>query len=325
MHTLQCRYTRHVLTIEGTPAAELDTVGTFAFQKQLWLCMAAAALKVKSQVETYRGANIFGLLVWQLNEIWPTGGWGSLEYGYPTADGSQVLGGRWKPLHYLYSRSLYADVMATCGIGGTCYVKNDRAGLAFNGTVTLEALSFVDGGVTEVHVEHVNLGVGAGTSTYFNVNASIANISRAHHMLIATVRDGRNRVRSRERARTREENSGGSRFEDGSILAVNEIALVPPKDMQLPAAKVTVRLPDDVDKVQGSSTPNADGTYNVLVEANATALYVTVTARAHGRFSDNFFAMQSGEKRTLKFIPFPLFNVSMLASSLRVEHLQMYL
>ncbi len=36
----------------------------------------------------------------QLNEIWPTGGWGSIEYGNPNIAG-QVLGGRWKPLHYL--------------------------------------------------------------------------------------------------------------------------------------------------------------------------------------------------------------------------------
>ena len=39
------------------------------------------ALKVKAEVEHYRSQNIFGLLVWQLNEIWPTGGWGSVEYG----------------------------------------------------------------------------------------------------------------------------------------------------------------------------------------------------------------------------------------------------
>ena len=58
-----------------------------------------------------------GLLTWQLNEIWPTGGWGSLEYG--PAEGhtpGQLRGGRWKPLHYFYKRSLMTDVMATCGV-----------------------------------------------------------------------------------------------------------------------------------------------------------------------------------------------------------------
>ena len=48
---------------------ELDQVGTSEFQKQLWQCMIAGALKVKSQIEILRAQNGFGLLVWQLNEV----------------------------------------------------------------------------------------------------------------------------------------------------------------------------------------------------------------------------------------------------------------
>ena len=35
---------------------------------------------------------------------------------------AQVLGGRWKPLHYWYKALLFADVIATCGARGafTC-------------------------------------------------------------------------------------------------------------------------------------------------------------------------------------------------------------
>ena len=51
-----------------------------------------------------RAQNQFGALVWQLNEIWPTGGWGSVEYG--SAVEGQVLGGRWKPLQYLYRQGV---------------------------------------------------------------------------------------------------------------------------------------------------------------------------------------------------------------------------
>ena len=50
----------------GTDSETLDQVGEAPFKKQLWLCMAAAALAVKSQVESYRGRNIFGLLTWQV-------------------------------------------------------------------------------------------------------------------------------------------------------------------------------------------------------------------------------------------------------------------
>ena len=50
----------------GTDSASLDQVGESDFKS------AAAAITVKLQIESYRGGNIFGLLTWQLNEIWPT-------------------------------------------------------------------------------------------------------------------------------------------------------------------------------------------------------------------------------------------------------------
>ena len=48
----------------------------------------------------------------------------------------QVIGGRWKPLHYLLKSSIFADVMCACGNYGQCYIKND-APFAFNGTVSV--------------------------------------------------------------------------------------------------------------------------------------------------------------------------------------------
>ncbi len=40
---------------------------------------------MKSNIENRRSGNEFGTVIWQLGEIWPTGGWGSLEYGIPSA------------------------------------------------------------------------------------------------------------------------------------------------------------------------------------------------------------------------------------------------
>ena len=217
----------------------------------------------------------------------------------------QVVGGRWKPLHYLYRRSIYTDVVATCGADGTCYVKNDRAGKPFRGTVTLEALSFADGTVATVHVEQSSLAAGAGVSHYFYA-ASIANISRATHMLLATVRDD----------------------DSDSAVSANEILLAPPTGLTLPSAAVTAVV---------ASTVNPDGSTNVTISTNATALYVTLTTLAQGRFSDNFFAMRPGVTRVVTFLPFATTRAvaeggggnggvsTMLARSMRVEHLQMYL
>jgi hypothetical protein len=54
-----------------------------------------------------------------MNEIWPTGGWGLIEY-----DGTSQ-GGRWKPLMHLLQSSLFRDVFVACGKDGICYIRND--------------------------------------------------------------------------------------------------------------------------------------------------------------------------------------------------------
>lgn len=38
-----------------------------------WQCMLGQALEMKSNIETRRSTNQFGIIIWQLNEIWPTG------------------------------------------------------------------------------------------------------------------------------------------------------------------------------------------------------------------------------------------------------------
>ena len=78
------------------PDSYFNTTGEVPFKRQLYQCLLSSALNIKQDIETRRSKNELGILVWQFNEIWPTGGWGSIEYGTPVA--GQVLGGRWKPL-----------------------------------------------------------------------------------------------------------------------------------------------------------------------------------------------------------------------------------
>jgi hypothetical protein len=49
----------------------------------------------------------------------PTYGWGSLEYGSGTGS---VLGGRWKPSHYMLARA-FANVAVACSAAAECFVK----------------------------------------------------------------------------------------------------------------------------------------------------------------------------------------------------------
>jgi len=61
--------------------ALINASGEAAFKGALFQSMIAGALNMHSVVEAHRGANCFGTLEWQLNEIWPTGGWGEAGEG----------------------------------------------------------------------------------------------------------------------------------------------------------------------------------------------------------------------------------------------------
>jgi hypothetical protein len=60
--------------------------------------------------------------IWQLNENWPTGGWGIFEY---SSGRGQIQGGRWKPLAYVLMRSLFRDIIVSCNAVGQCFCRND--------------------------------------------------------------------------------------------------------------------------------------------------------------------------------------------------------
>ena len=99
-----------------TQLALLNRTGAGPFQAQLYQSMVSQLLKIKSDVEQFRAGNMFGALTWQLGEVWPTGGWGVLEYSGKGQPG-QLTGGRWKPLLYAMRQTIYRDQTVVCGKG----------------------------------------------------------------------------------------------------------------------------------------------------------------------------------------------------------------
>ena len=97
-------------------------------------------------------------------------------------------------------------------------------------------------------------------------------------------------------------------------MSKNEILLSTPETLTLPPTSVSASV---------AAAPRADGSIDVEVNTTATALFVTLTTLAAGRFTDNAFAAPPGQT-TVQFVPVrgvPL-NRELLVSSLRVEHLQ---
>eukprot|EP00730_Choanoeca_flexa_P008569 TRINITY_DN12506_c0_g2_i18.p1 TRINITY_DN12506_c0_g2~~TRINITY_DN12506_c0_g2_i18.p1 ORF type:complete len:975 (+),score=156.28 TRINITY_DN12506_c0_g2_i18:81-2927(+) len=264
---------------------DLNATGEAVFKKQLYQCMLGQALNVKSDVETRRSTNQFGLLIWQYNEIWPTGGWGSIEYG--SARQGQVVGGRWKPLQYLYKASIMTDVTLACSLS-LCYVKNDSP-FPFHGRVMVDVIEFATGLQSSIHAGLVDLAAGAGVSTFFAIETSGYNASQ--HVMVGKVYNGTANL--------------------DELVCNNVIAMTPPASMKLPLATVTFEVDDHL---------NADGSVDITLQSDRVAMYVTLTTLAQGRFSDNAFIIMPG-KKTIRFLPYENFDLTSLRSTLRAEHL----
>merc|ERR1712070_76478 len=282
----------HIFVYFGQSGQDLNATGEFPFKKQLYQCMISQALEIKQNIETRMGQNTFGILIWQLNEIWPTGGWGSVEYGNPNFPG-QVIGGRWKPLHYWYRNSLFADVMATCGQDGQCYIRNDSP-WAFEGKLTLRSTSFADAKVSVLHERSLSLPAGAGVVQWFQSD-EVKALNGQHSAVEAIVTSAA-----------------------GSTVSSNLIALATPENMQLSKANVAV------------SASMEDGAIVASLTTDAVAMYVTLTTLAHGRFEDNAFMLRP-PGRKVKFLlasPSPHSSTEeafkSFKQSLRVEDVSLY-
>ena len=77
-------------------ATAMHDVGGAAFKRQLYQSAIAQTLYLKTMIQAWRSTNILISIWWMYNELWPTGSWGSVEYGSPVP--GQILGGRWRPV-----------------------------------------------------------------------------------------------------------------------------------------------------------------------------------------------------------------------------------
>ena len=284
-------------------AVDLDATGAAAFKGQLYQCQLTQAIVLKQVYEARRAQNQLGHLIWMLNEIWPTVGWGSLEYGPapgPLVTPGQVRGGRWKPVHYFYKRSLMTDVMATCGAlyrepaQQRCYLSNHRASRPFRGTVTLTAYDhFGDGSGVVLMAQEMALPQGPGAIAWFSPPAPLPPGNTTS--VVSTVTD-----------------------EAGAVVSEHVVQLATPEFIRAPAAAVTLAIAD---------APRADGSIDIAVTSDRVALWVTLTTLAQGRFSDNAFLLPATTK-TVRFVPFSAStaaqDLAALKASLRVEDFSMY-
>ena len=209
-----------------------------------------------------------------------TGGWGSLEYAAERP--GQIPGGRWKPLHHLYSQGLMRSVFTACGIDGrhagnlSCYVVNDGH-RPFTGSVKLEAVDLSTGTSRVMLHKRVSLPAGPGVREWFAPDSVLEPTT--HALLVS--------------------DSEGTEMMAG---------LVPLNTMELKPAKVTCTIDAAHEQV-----------VSLTCASDAVAVYVVLTTAAHGRFEPNAFFLSGS--RDVKFLSWNgTADKELLKSSLRVDH-----
>ena len=252
----------------------------------------------------------------------------------------------------MYKQSIFADVFATCGMHGQpdggdnmygrndsysmiarrdvdadgiqCYVKNDSP-WPYEGSVTITKINLVTGVETTIpHDFGGSLPAGPGASAFFmlhgvSINAAIEvlRVVTNHHHAVEAVQTS----------------DGASKMQLSVVpppsLSDNLLLFGPPKSLSLPKAVVTA-------SINATATPSSPA--NIVLEVGLkegkTALYVTLTCAALGRFNDNVFLLtESISPVHIEFIPFQPTRdyrngnetmVALLSRTLRVEHMALY-
>jgi len=283
-----------IVSYFGADAVNLSVVGEAAvFSRQLLLSQLASALLIKQTTESIRATNNFGLLLWQLSEIYPTGGWGSLEYSGPRGYPGQVLGGRWKPLHNLLADSLFTDVFIACGAEGQCFVKNDSPYLdVISGSVILEFVSLISGEPAASATRlPINLPKGPAAITFFCASdGSLIGPCKSWSTLLSTASC---------------KSDGGDCIlfasvidnDTGNLLANNQVLLAPPStllpSLHSPGLSFELEQPE----------PPLGSPIRVTVSSKSPALFVTLTTLAQGHFDKNAFFLSPMKPVDVFFIP----------------------
>jgi hypothetical protein len=303
------------------PSGFDNATGQLALQKALYFAMLGQALWVKSDIEGRKSSNSFGTIIWQFNEVWPTGGWGSIEYGSTGFTPGQVEGGRWKPLQYFLRRFLFRDHHVAASYDGRIFIRSDDAFSPTNATASLSFLHFASGSVSAGPSFPVTLPHGAAASAWFCADGVSASwLCKPWAQVLPAVgcaADGSDcaaLLQLTEGGSQRAVPQAGSAGAPSApLLAENFELLAPVWRLALPQASVTAAV----------GAPAADGSVPISLSASATALFVHLSTLAQGRFSDNSLLLLPG-LTSVSFLPWGALDLPLLKSSLRVEHVQLY-
>ena len=342
-----------VVTYWGGEPSQLDAVGRDAFIAQLFKCLVGSALIVKGYVEQHRATNTFGLMVWQLNEIWPTGQRGNATHRIAWRAPSAAL----SPLSLsvvfsflLLSRHVGTPSHCSCSLSVSGRTAGGWGSLEYsNGRYSGQ----VEGGrwkpthywlrqhlYRDVMVSCGVAAAGGGGELRCYVKLDAWSPSSVHYTVLVEqfeLADARQQRRLELTVALPPgpgsihwftlNSSWSSRSSILELSVLSEGGVQPhATNFFLPAPPFRLALtPGALDVAVRVGEPGAgDEEVPIAVTkgSNAVALFFTLTTRAAGRFSRNCFHLHSraGERLNVTFIPFGALNRTLLEQSLRWEH-----
>ena len=205
-------------------------------------------------------------------------------------------------------RFLYNDRLIAAASDGRLLVKNDDAFAPLNASARVALLHLASGAVTPLSASPVALPVGAGAAASLCVDPAGACADWPALLPAAGCAAGGGDCLALLELRD---------AASGALLAENWALLASPASTSFPSA-AAVALAAAVGE------PDAAGEVPITLSCQATAIFVTLTTLAQGRFSDNAIIIPGPGNATVNFVPWGPLNLALLKSSLRVEHVALY-
>jgi beta-mannosidase len=239
-----------------------------------------------------------------------------VEYGPAGGEtAGQVVGGRWKPLHYWLRSHLFSTYFAACDVSGACVVRNDSP------LAPLAAL-------LEVSAVSTRSGVPLGTLS----GPTPIALPRGAGAMAWGCMDGKGVPPGCAPPSAVLGAAGCSPSgTDCAVLSVlrsastgEELA----RNLQFWAVPSALQLAVGVTVTAKVGQQAADGSVPVTISVQGgAALLVLLSSAAQGRWSDNALQLLAPGLHQVVFLPMlqgglgPPVDATLLTSSLRVEHL----
>jgi beta-mannosidase len=226
----------------------------FTYVSQL---LQAEGIRIGIEAHRRNKPYCMGTLYWQLNDVWPVASWSSRDYY-----------GRWKALQY-YARDVYSPVCVLPTQADDLLKINAVSDLPEATTVSLQvrALTFDGTVLSDVTKADIKLTPDSSHLVWQENIKTVLDKHKPESCVVECI----------------------LKSADGQQLSRRLYYLVPPKKLNLPHAKVSMK----VEQV-------ADG-YQLTLQSERLAKNVMIQTEVTGTPSDNYFDLLPGEQKKVLF------------------------